>query len=139
MASFIPFVPNYKYDIQGLETCWKYVGKNLDCIEPDYFSELAIRTMELFLEYNAGETVGKEIVILIGTLGQVAFAGEYKKYSTPDIIKAVTLYLLQCLEKGFSLTYDSVDILILYDDAFYPLEAKTMDISRIQNKENAKL
>ena len=58
MAPFVPFVPNYKYDILGLENCWKYVGKNLDSIEAGYFSELAIKTMELFLEYNAGETVG---------------------------------------------------------------------------------
>ena len=27
MAPFAPFVPNYKYDILGLENCWKYVGK----------------------------------------------------------------------------------------------------------------
>ena len=29
MAPFVPFVPNYKYDILGLENCWKYVGKTL--------------------------------------------------------------------------------------------------------------
>jgi len=139
-----PFVPNNKYDVSGLVQCWNYVRENISDIEPAYFSELALKTYELFLVYNEGDVIPKKLIYLTSSLSQFENMGNYEKYSTPDVIIEVTLMLLGRLINGFNFTYFTEnkkwefkdDIFgIMYHEDLYYLDAKTFDISPIKNKQ----
>ncbi len=144
----IPFIPNDKHDISALENCWKYVKKNMSNIDNLYFSELANKTYELFLNYNQEESIPKELVALICVLAQFEIVGEYEKYSASDIIKEIVVSLLSGLSNGFKLTkntknenaeFNDTVFGISYNDDWYQLDAKTFDITPILNKQHIKI
>jgi hypothetical protein len=139
-----PFVPNDKYDVSGLVQCWNYVRKNISDIETAYFSELAVKTYELFLVYNEEDVIPKELIYLTSSLSQFKNVNNYDKYSTPDIIVKVTLMLLDRLINGFNFTHFTENkkwefkdnsFGIMYHEDLYYLDATTFDISPIKNKQ----
>ncbi len=64
------FIPNDKFDIEGLTTCWKDICE--ECVtgefEYDYFRELIKKTYDLFSKYGKDEKVPKELLFLFSRI-----------------------------------------------------------------------
>ena len=129
----IPFVPNDKYDVAGLDACWKYARENISIVETTYFGELAAKTYDLFFEYATKDEIPKTFVDLLCVLGQFETVGEFEEYSVADIIKAVVKVLLQKLTCGYHHGERSEFIMVYCTDT-YILDAKTFDITPIIKK-----
>ena len=129
----IPFVPNDKCDIAGLEKCWKYVRTNISIVETTYFGELAAKTYDLFSEYATRDEIPKTFVDLLCILGQFETVGEYEEYSGADIIKAVVETLLSKLTCGYH-HGEKTEFIVVYCGNTYILNAKTLDITPITKR-----
>lgn len=130
------YIPNDKFDIAGLEGCWKAFASS-EVFNADYFSAAAAKTYELFIEYSRSDTIPKEMILLLTYMS--AFV--QKMQNSPDPAEAaaaaVTDELTRQLSDGFRSIYKLGDwsetglFGIPYKDEYYAIDAKTFDLTPI--------
>ena len=96
-----PFIPDDKFNIVGLEACWKYALDSLGRVEEAYFCELASKTFQLFYQYRQSDTVPKELLRLLPIMSCYAAEEKYAPYSVEDITRTITKELVTQLTEGF--------------------------------------
>lgn len=96
-----PFIPNDKFNIDGLEACWNYVLSSPNKTDEKYFCELAARTFQLFYHYHEDDVVPKAVLRLIPIMCKYAAEGENVPHSFEDAACAVTRELVVQLTGGF--------------------------------------
>lgn len=96
-----PFIPNDKFNIVGLEACWKCALDSLGRVDEAYFCELASKTFLLFYQYRQSDTVPKELLRLLPIMSCYAAEEKYAPYSVEDITRAITKELVTQLIEGF--------------------------------------
>ena len=96
-----PFIPNDKFNIVGLEACWKCALDSLGKVDEAYFCELASKTFLLFYQYRQSDTVPKELLRLLPIMSCYAAEEKYAPYSVEDITRTITKELVTQLIEGF--------------------------------------
>ena len=96
-----PFIPDDKFNIVGLEACWKCALDSLGRVDEAYFCELASKTFLLFYQYHLSDTVPKELLRLLLIMSRYATEEICDPYSVEDITRTVTKELVAQLTEGF--------------------------------------
>ena len=138
------FIPNDKFDVGGLESCWITLVEANE-FDEKYFCLLAAKTFQLFFEYRKSDTIPREMVLLLAYMG--AFARKAKSCSdmTENIAAAVTDDLVWQLSNYFCSIFKLGDVeesnlfLVRYKGKSYAIERNTFDLSPIKEGKNIKI
>ena len=142
-----PFIPNDKFDVSSLYACWDYVQQNPSEFDEAYFSELAVKTFQLFYHYCQDDNLPKEIIRLIPVMTLYQATGNHPAYSSEDICKTIAKELIDQLTNSFKkiknpgtgrLSSAGEWFAVCYQGEVYQIEAKTFELTPIKNNDAIK-
>ena len=143
-----PFIPNDKFDVCSLHTCWEFLLEDIHEFDESYFSELAAKTFQLFYRYHQDEKLPKEISRLIPVMTLYQAAGNHPAFSAEDICKSITRELVDQLVGVFKgiknpntgrLSPAGEWFAVCYQGELYQIETKSFDRTPIKNKDAVKI